>query len=69
MTADIKAIRLRYRLTQSDLATILRIADSRTIRRWESGERPVSGPASIVLEMMDKNELPKRFYPNAASTP
>lgn len=58
---ELKAIRQRYGLTQSQLAALLRIADMRTIRRWEAGERPVSGPASIVLELMDAGELPKRF--------
>jgi DNA-binding transcriptional regulator YiaG len=60
---EIKAIRQRYGLSQSELAALLRISDLRTIRRWEKGEVPVSGPASIVLELMDADELPNRFYP------
>jgi DNA-binding transcriptional regulator YiaG len=60
---ELKAIRQRYGLTQSGLAALLRISDLRTIRRWESGEVPVSGPASIVLELMDADALPNRFWP------
>jgi putative transcriptional regulator len=60
---EIKSIRQRYGLSQSELAALLRISDLRTIRRWEKGEVPVSGPASIVLELMDADELPNRFYP------
>lgn len=50
--AELKSIRQRHGLTQSELAALLRISDIRTIRRWETGDRPVSGPASVVLELM-----------------
>lgn len=59
--ADIIAIRKRAGLSQSGLAALLRISDQRTVRRWESGDVPVSGPASIILEMLDKGELPERY--------
>lgn len=61
--AELKSIRQRHGLTQSELAALLRISDIRTIRRWETGDRPVSGPASVVLELMDTNsiELHLRF--------
>lgn len=61
--SEIKAIRKRYGLTIRGLAALLRIRDEKTIRRWEKGEVPVSGPASIVLELMDAGELPNRYYP------
>lgn len=60
---EIKAIRQRYGLSQSELAALLRISDLRTIRRWEKGEVPVSGPASIVLEQMATGELPQQYWP------
>jgi DNA-binding transcriptional regulator YiaG len=59
--ATIKAIRTRAGLTQSQLAALLRISDLRTVRRWESGDVPVSGPASIVLELLEAGELPERY--------
>lgn len=61
--AEIRAIRQRYGLSQTELAALLRISDIRTVRRWEKGEVPISGPASIVLELMDADELPNRFWP------
>ena len=60
---EIRAIRQRHGLSQTELAALLRISDLRTIRRWEKGEVPISGPASIVLELMDADELPNRFWP------
>jgi DNA-binding transcriptional regulator YiaG len=60
---EIRAIRKRYGLSQPGLAALLRVSDVRTIRRWEKGEVPVSGPASIILELMDADELPNRFWP------
>lgn len=63
MTPDnIKAIRKRAGLSQTGLARLLRISDIRTIRRWEKGEINITGPASIIVEMLDRGELPDRFY-------
>lgn len=55
-------MRLRkvYGFSQARMAQVMR-SDARTIRRWERGEYEVSGPASIVLELMDAGELPVRF--------
>ena len=64
--ATIKAIRNRAGLSANQLASLLRISDGRTIRRWESGDVPVTGPASIILEMLDAGELPARFFQKTA---
>lgn len=56
-------IRNAYGLSTRALAQVLRIGDERTIRRWQSGETPVSGPASIVMEMLAAGELPERYLP------
>ena len=58
---QIIAIRRRAGLSQSGLAALLRIADIRTIRRWEKGDIAVSGPASVVLELLAAGELPERY--------
>lgn len=50
--AEIKSIRERAGLTQDQLAKLLRLSDSRTIRRYEDGSRTVSGPVSILMEML-----------------
>ena len=51
--ATFKSIRKSYNLTQTQLARLLRIEDIRTIRRYETGERPVSGPVSVVMELLE----------------
>ena len=56
--ATFKAIRERAGLTQAALAARLRIDDHRTIRRYEAGERAVSGPVSLLMEMLDAGKLP-----------
>ena len=52
-----KSIRKRAGLTQSGLAARLRIEDLRTIRRYERCERAISGPVSLLMEMLDRGEL------------
>lgn len=51
---EVRAARIRLGLTQHQLACLLRMgADGkRAVRRWESGDRPISGPASVVLEAL-----------------
>lgn len=55
--ATFKTIRTRAGLSQSGLAARLRISDLRTIRKWEKGEREISGPVSLLMEMLDRGEL------------
>ena len=59
--AEIKSIRERAGLTQDQLAKLLRLSDSRTIRRYEDGSRQVSGPVAILMEMLAAGELPQRY--------
>ncbi len=58
---EVQSIRKQAGLSQTGLAALLGISDIRTIRRWETGDCKVSGPASIVLEMLDAGELPARY--------
>lgn len=59
---ELKAIRKRHGLTQRDIAKLLRIEDDRTVRRWEAGDRAISGPVQILLEMVNAGELPQRYW-------
>jgi DNA-binding transcriptional regulator YiaG len=54
-----KRIRQGAGLTQSGLAALLRISDSRAVRRWEAGEREISGPVSILMELLDDGQWPR----------
>ena len=61
--SELRAVRKRYGLTVDQMVSLLRVSSKRTVMRWEAGEVPVSGPASIVYELMDADELPNRFWP------
>lgn len=55
MTPDrIREIRAFLGLSQNGLAEALRLGPNggRTIRRWEGGQVPISGPASVAMELM-----------------
>ncbi len=58
---ELRSIRTRAGLSLNQTAHLLRIADLTTIHRWEKGARAISGPASILLEMLDADELPERY--------
>ena len=59
--AEFNHIRHSQGLSIAQIARILRIADRSTVHRWATGERNISGPASILLEMLDRGELPGRY--------
>lgn len=62
MTPDeLRRIRTKAGLSLDGLAKVLRIADLSTVHRWEKGDRAISGPVSILLEMIDNGELPERY--------
>lgn len=51
----IKAARLELGLTQRGLAEALRLSEpygKDVVRSWESGRRPISGPAAVAIELM-----------------
>lgn len=52
--AEFHAARKRLGLTQTQLAETLKLGKGgrRTIGRWESGERPISGPAAVAITLM-----------------
>lgn len=60
--AEVKAIRNAAGLTQTELARLLRISDIRTIRRWEVGDVPISGPASIIMGLIAEDQLPAKYW-------
>lgn len=57
-----KKIRRDLGMSQVEFAKLLRIADGRSIRRWEHGERQLGGPVTMLLEMIERDELPMRYY-------
>lgn len=66
--AEVKAIRQALGLSQNDLGRSLGLRGEnvdRTIRNWETGARPITGPARIALAFMARDVLGKR----AASFP
>lgn len=59
--AAFKAARKALGLSQNALARALRVADGRTVRRWEAGERDIPGPAQVaVLYMLRHGPLETR---------
>ena len=53
-TPDVKHIRERYQLSQSEFATLLGIS-VRTLQNWEQGRRTPRGAARILLQVADKH--------------
>lgn len=55
--AQFKAIRNRSSLSQRGLADLLRLSETRSIRRYEDGSRSISGPISLLMELLDEGLL------------
>jgi DNA-binding transcriptional regulator YiaG len=52
-----RQIREAAGLSRSQLAAILRIKEVKTIYRYEHGEREISGPVSLLMEMIEAGKL------------
>lgn len=48
-----KKIRHQAGLSIKDLSSII-VVHERTIRRYESGQVPISGPVSVLMRLLDK---------------
>lgn len=55
-TAQFIKIRKKSGLSLSQLSAIIRVHD-RTIRRYEDGSIPVSGPVSKLMELIKEGKL------------
>ncbi len=53
-TPNIKAIRSKLKISQSDFALMLGVSP-RTIQNWEQGRREPEGPAKALLIVAQKN--------------
>lgn len=52
--ADFRTARKALGLSANGMAEALCLGKGggRTVRRWESGETPISGPVSVAVELM-----------------
>lgn len=51
---DVKAIREKAGLSQSELANMMRVS-VRTLQNWEQGRRRPTGPASALIRIFEKS--------------
>ncbi len=54
-------IRTDAGLSLTQLGGVLRVSDTRSLQRWESGEKPVSGPVSVIMRLIEADQLPARY--------
>ena len=57
--ADFRAARLSLGYSTRQMAEALRLGKGggRTVRRWESGETPISGPVQVAVEAMIREKM------------
>ena len=67
--ADVKAARQALGMTTAELGLALRMAsdEGRSVRKWESGRNPISGPATLALEALLSGWRPGVILPPKAA--
>lgn len=58
---EFRAARGALGLTAEALARVLQVQGSRTIYKWESGERGVPGPVSVLMGLMIELASVRRY--------
>jgi DNA-binding transcriptional regulator YiaG len=51
--AELKAKRHALGLSTEGFARAVRVQSGRTVRKWESGDRDIPGPITVILDMAD----------------
>jgi len=64
---EFKEARRKLGLTAQGLATAVQVADGRTVRRWEAGDRDIPGPVIVLLDLWTDPRCPDWAKPT--STP
>lgn len=62
---DVRLARAQLGMTVNELSDALRLnpdTGGRVIRRWESGTRPITGPAAVAMEAMLAGFVPEGYY-------
>lgn len=66
---DIKNLRKKLSVTQAEFARIVNVS-VKTVERWESGNKPVTGPITTLCKMLseypqfvEKIKIPPKEYP------
>ncbi|MBC3540630.1 helix-turn-helix domain-containing protein [Rufibacter sediminis] len=56
---EMKERRQGHYLSQRELAEVLRLNSGRAVRAYEAGEREISGPISVCMDLIDAFGLKK----------
>lgn len=59
--AQFKEARHKLGLSQSAMAELLGVSSDRTIRKWEDGERDISAPVVLLVELILKFRNVREF--------
>ncbi len=57
--AEFKEARHKLGLSANKCAKLFKVSDGRTIRRWESGERDIPGPAQVLMRWLVTGRKPQ----------
>ena len=57
--ATFRAIRAKSGLSLSATAALLGIMDKSTIHRYETGARPISGPVTLLMRLLEREGADK----------
>lgn len=64
-----RGARHRLGLSANAMAEALHVSDGRTVRRWESGERDIPGPAAVAVALWLDPACPAHLKPRPGIVP
>ena len=62
---EFREARHKLGLSCAKLAALFKVSDGRTVRRWESGERDIPGPAQVLMDWLSWGKKPVNKRPRS----
>lgn len=59
---DLRAARHALGLSAAGLARIVRVQGSRTVQKWEAGDRAIPGPVAVLVEALMASLAVREYF-------
>lgn len=60
--AEFRAVREALGLSAAQFARLVGASSGRTVRKWEAGDRPITGPVRVLVTALAESQDVRRYF-------